>query len=185
MNKQILVVYKSVTGFTKQYAQWIAEELDCSILDFKEVSAKTLSEYKVIIFGGRFHAGFVDGLKKTKEIFEKSSATRLIVFATGAPPDTETAMIEEAWKNNFTPDESKRISHFYMQSGLRYKKMPLGDKLMLKAFSAMVKRKKDKTEYEKAMERALENSYDLSSKEYIKPLIACAIDEKNSPATGG
>lgn len=28
MNRQILVTYKSVTGFTQQYAQWIAEELD-------------------------------------------------------------------------------------------------------------------------------------------------------------
>lgn len=34
-----------------------------------------------------------------------------------------------------------------MQSGLRYEKMPLGDKLMMKAFAAMVTRKKDKSEY--------------------------------------
>ena len=63
MNKQILVVYKSVTGFTKQYAEWIAEKLNCSAVELKKVSAETMSEYKTIIFGGRFHAGFVDGLK--------------------------------------------------------------------------------------------------------------------------
>ena len=39
MNKQILVVYKSVTGFTKQYAEWIAEKLNCSAVELKKVSA--------------------------------------------------------------------------------------------------------------------------------------------------
>lgn len=36
MNKQILVVYKSVTGFTKQYAEWIAEKLNCSAVELKK-----------------------------------------------------------------------------------------------------------------------------------------------------
>ncbi len=178
MNKQILVTYKSVTGFTKQYAQWIAEEVDCEVMDLKEVSAKTMSEYDMIIFGGRFHAGFVDGLKKAKDLFKESNAHRMIVFATGATPNTVADMIEEVWKNNFTSEELIHIPHFYMQGGLRYEKMPLGDKLMMKAFAAMVKRKKDKSEYEKAMEQALGSSYDLSSREYIKPLVSNIINGK-------
>ena len=172
MNNQILVTYKSVTGFTKQYAKWIAEELDCTMMEWKDVSAKTMSEYDTVIFGGRFHAGFVDGLKKAKEIFTESTAAKLIVFATGATPHTATEMIEEAWKNNLTADELEKLPRFYMQSGLRYDKMPFGDKLMMKVFAAMVKRKKEKSEYEKAMEKALGHSYDLSSKEYIKPLVS-------------
>lgn len=175
MNKQNLVIYKSVTGFTKQYAKWIAEELDCGVMDLKEVSAKAMSEYNTIVFGGRFHAGSVDGLKKAKELFRESTATKFVVFATGATPNTAAEMIEAAWKNNFASDELKRIPHFYMQSGLRYGKMPFGDKLMMKVFAAMVKRKKDKSDYETAMAQALGNSYDLSSKEYIKPLISYVI----------
>ncbi len=172
MNKQILVIYKSVTSFTKQYAKWIAEELDCGVMDLKEVSAKTMSEYNTVVFGGRLHAGSVDGLKKAKKLFGESTATRFVVFATGATPNTAAEMIEAEWKNNFAPDEMKRIPRFYMQSGLRYDKMPFGDKLMMKVFAAMVKRKKDKGDYETAMAQALGNSYDLSSKEYIEPLVS-------------
>lgn len=172
MNKQILVTYKSVTGFTKQYAQWIAEELDCEIMDLKTVSAKKMSEYDAVIFGGRLHAGFVDGLKKVKQLFGESHAAKLVVFATGATPNTALEIIEESWKNNFTPEELERIPHFYMQSGLRYEKMPFGDKLMMKVFAVMVNRKKNKGEYEKAMEQALTDSYDLSSREYIAPLVS-------------
>lgn len=172
MNKQILVTYKSITGFTKQYAEWIAEKLDCTIMELKDVSAKTMSGYDTVIFGGRFHAGSVDGLKKAKEIFTESTAAELIVFATGATPHTATELIQDAWKNNLTSDELEKLPHFYMQSGLRYDKMPFGDKLMMKVFAAMVKRKKEKSEYETAMAQVLGNSYDLSSKEYIQPLIS-------------
>jgi len=56
MNNQILVTYKSVTGFTKQYAKWIAEELDCTMMEWKDVSAKTMSEYDTVIFGGRLRS---------------------------------------------------------------------------------------------------------------------------------
>ena len=172
MSKQILVIYKSVTGFTKQYAKWIAEELDCDVMELRKISVKTMSEYDTIVFGGRFHAGFIDGLKKAKKLFSESTAANLVVFATGATPDTASEMIQNAWKNNFTSDELEHIPHFYMQSGLRYAKMPPGDKMMLKMFAAMVKRKKNKSEYEKALEQALDNSYDLSSREYIKPLVS-------------
>lgn len=173
MNHRLLVTYKSVTGFTRQYAELIAKELDCMVVDCKEVSAGTMSQYDTVIFGGRFHAGLIDGLKRTKKLFKKSKAATLIVFATGTTPNTEKDMIAAAWKNNFTPQELECIPHFYMQSGLRYDKMPLGDKIMMKVFAFMVKHKKDKSEYERAMEKALAGSYDSLSREFIVPLISC------------
>lgn len=178
MKKQVLVVYKSVTGFTKQYAQWISEDLHCEMVDLKEASAKMMSDYHTIIFGGRFHAGFIDGLKKAKTLFGESAAERLIVFGTGATSGTERDMIDEAWKNNFTPEELLQIPHFYMESGLRQEKMPLGDKLMLKIFAAMVKSKKEKTAYEQTMAQALGGSYDHSSREYIQPLVERVLQER-------
>ncbi len=172
MNQNILVVYKSKTGFTKKYAEMIGEELDCKTADLNNVTDSMMSEYDTIVFGGRFHAGFVDGLKKAKEYFKRSSAAKLVVFATGATPHAAKAMIEEAWKNNFTAGELESIPHFYMPSGLCYERMSLGDKLMMKVFVAMMKRKKNKNEDEKNISQAISHSYDISSKEYIMPLIS-------------
>lgn len=180
MNERTLIVYKSVTGFTKQYAQWIAEALHCEAVDLKEASSQKMSDYHIIIFGGRFHAGVVDGLKKAKTLFGESTAEKLIVFGTGATARTETDMIREAWKNNFTPEELSRIPHFYMESGLRQEKMPLGDKLMLKVFATMVKSKKEKTAYEEAMVQALGESFDHSSREQIQPLVEWVLQEEQA-----
>ncbi len=164
MSKKIMIVYKSVTGFTKEYAQMIAQELDCSLIDFKNVTAQMMSEVDIVIFGSRMHAGMVDGLKKAKQLFAQSKASQFIVFATGAMPNEEKDTIDEMWKNNFTSEELQQIPHFYMQGGLRYEKMPFFDKMMMK-------KKKNKNEKEQQLADIITTSYDISSKSYIMPLI--------------
>lgn len=49
---------------------------------------------------------------------------------------------------------------------------------MMKVFAAMVKRKKEKSEYEKEMLKALNTSYDHTSKEYIEPLADFVLGEE-------
>lgn len=177
MNRKVLIVYKSVTGFTRKYAELIAQELDGALLDLKKVSAETMSNYDIIIFGGRTYAGKVDGLKKAKEFFRQSKATKFIVYATGVIPNNMKDTIDEMWNNNLSSAEQLEIPHYYMQGGLRYEEMPLFDKWMIKSFGAMIKRKKDKNEYEIQIEKAISSSYDLSSKEFIMPLIAALESE--------
>lgn len=172
MDSKVLVFYKSVTGFTKQYAEMIAGEIDCTLMDLKDVTAEKISEYDIVVFGGRFHAGSVDGLKKAKGLVNKSKVKTFIVFATGAMPNSAEDTIEESWKNNFTSDELHSIPHFYMQGGLRYENMPLLDKLMMKGFAAMMKKNKDKNPYGNEIEQAISSSYDISSKTYIEPLVS-------------
>ena len=174
MNDRFLVAYKSVTGFTRQYAQWIGEELDCPVADLNDISAQDLEKCEIFIFGGRCHAGRVDGLKEAKRLFEKGGCKRLILFACGATPNTMEDMIAQAWEKNLTADELKSIPHFYMQGGLRYEDMPFGDRLMMRFFAAAVRGKRNKSPYEEAMVRAVGGSFDIASREYIKPLVTCA-----------
>ena len=63
---KILVAYKSKTAFTKRYAEMIAEEMQCSIMALKEVTAEVLSEYDVFVYGGGLYAGMINGLKQAK-----------------------------------------------------------------------------------------------------------------------
>ena len=66
MKQPILVTYRSVTGFTQQYAQWIAEALGGTCRPLADLSKDDMAAYGTVIFGGRFHAGSVDGLKQAK-----------------------------------------------------------------------------------------------------------------------
>ena len=178
MNSKILVCYKSVTGFTKQYAEMIADEIDCTLMNFKDVTLETISQYDTVVFGGRCYAGSVDGLKKAKELITKGDVKTFVVFATGATPNAAEEMIQSAWEKNFTPDELHNIPHFYMQGGLRYEKMPFIERLMMKIFAAVMKNKKDKTDADKEFEQVISNSYDISSKAYIEPLVSFLKERK-------
>ena len=132
-----------------------------------------MAAYGTVIFGGRFHAGSVDGLKQAKALAAACQVPRFLVFATGATPAAAQDQIAAAWAANLTPEEAAHIPHFYFPGGLRYEAMPLGDKLMMKAFSAMLRRKKNKTPDEQAMAEAITASYDLSAREHIAPLVDC------------
>ena len=172
MERKSIVIYKSSTGFTKKYAEMIAEELKCGLADYRTVTARMLAGCEVIIFGSRAHAGRIDGYRKIKELLPESSRHKLILFVTGATPNDAKDMIAEFWRQNLTAEELAGIPHFYMQGGLCYEKMSLPDRWMMKAFAFFMKKKKDKNEYEKKFEQAIARSYDISDQKYIAPLVA-------------
>ena len=156
MESNIIVIYKSKTGFTRKYAEMIAEELACTIADYKTVTTETMSKYNTVVYGSRSHAGRIDGFKKTKELFDKSDSKRFVVFATGATPNDAGDVIKDFWSQNLSADELENIPHFYMQSGLCYEKMSFLDKTMMKMVASMLKKKEDKNAQEKGFEQAID-----------------------------
>lgn len=168
---KVIVVYKSKTGFTKRYAEWISKELKCEISNYKNLNGFSLENYDFVIYGSRMYAGKVDGLKDMKKMFVNNEGAKLIVFATGATPCEVKDTIDTAWKANFSEQELEIIPHFYMQSGLNYEKMSIGDRLIMKLFAKILSSKKDKSKEDDGCQQAIVESHDISSKEYIEPLV--------------
>lgn len=177
MKQKILIIYKSSTGFTKRYTLLLTKRLGCAAIDFKHIMSVSLTDFDMIIFGTRAHAGSIDGLKKLRKILQRHQETVLnILFVTGAASAAEKETIDRLWKNNLTEDEISHLPHFYMPSGLCYEKMSLIDRLMMKGLSAMIKRKKNKTARDLAFEQQIADSFDISSEEYIEPLVAYILE---------
>ena len=109
-----IVIYKSKTGFTKKYAQWIAEDLSADILDVSKVTMSILTSYDTIIYGGSLYAGGIIGVKLIKENINKLKDKKVLVFATGASPARED-VINEVRNKNFTQEEQKYIKFFYLK----------------------------------------------------------------------
>lgn len=170
---KILITYISKTGFTKEYTDVIAKNIECDVIEFKHMSSAKMSEYDVIVFGSRAHAGTVDSLKKARTMYAESTAKEFIVFCTGAAPCEAEEIINEFWENNLSADELEQVPHFYMQSGLRYESMGFTDKTMMKIAAFMMSRQKEteKTDIDKGFEQAISHSYDISDEKYAMPLI--------------
>ncbi|MDO5400547.1 MAG: flavodoxin domain-containing protein [Eubacteriales bacterium] len=164
MKSNVIVVYKSTTGFTRQYAQAIAKALGGEAVSLK--NAGDLAGARVI-YGGRIIAGGVDGWKQ----FQKRCPRPAALFAVGALPADLEDTVKAVWKQNLTEAELAAIPHFYFQGGLRYDKMPLGEKLMMKAFAAMLAKKKDKSTYDQQAAAVMGHSYDCYNAAAIAPLV--------------
>lgn len=163
-----IVIYNSQTGFTKQYAQWIAQELQCDSISLQRINEIALSEFDTIIFGSWCHAGRIKKLNRVFDELKKDANKNYIVFAVGASPmnspDVEKTMEQNIPKNSI-------VKGFYFQGGLNYEKMNLSSRAMMKLFSSMLKKKKDATENEKKMAEMVSRSYDISDKRFIVPLV--------------
>lgn len=63
------------------------------------------------------------------------------------------------------------LQNMNMQGGFNYEKMGILDRMIMKTLSKILSRKKDKSSDEAGFEQAIGSSYDISSREYIAPLI--------------
>ncbi|MBQ9767113.1 MAG: flavodoxin [Lachnospiraceae bacterium] len=166
------IIYFSQTGFTKQYAEWLAEEVQGDCIAFAEAEKKDFSEYDAIVFGSWCHAGMIRKLSWFKERLPQWQDKKKLVFAVGACP-AENPEIGEALRKNFTDEEWAQVSVFYCPGGLRYEKMKAGSKIMMKMFAKMMAGKKNKTEGEKVMAELIAKSYDISDKKFVLPMAEC------------
>ena len=157
-----IVVYQSETGFTKKYAEWIAEELGCEAVPFKKVNETKLKDYDKVIYGGWLMGGAIVGVEKIKAMNLKD----VVVFATGASPAMEE-LVQAIRVQNHLED----VPFFYFESGINYEKMGFMKRSMLKMVRKNIMKKPDKTESDKFMEKALEKSYDNTNKVAINGLV--------------
>jgi len=167
-----IVIYNSQTGFTKRYAQWIAEAAGAECLELSEAKKKDLEPYGAIVFGGWACGGGIRKLGWFKGNLEKWAGKKLIVFCVGGSP-MESPDIGPALKRIFTDAEWEKVNVFYCPGGFNYEKMPPSSKLMMKLFVKALQAKKDRTEAEKEMAKMISSSYDISDRKYIAPILEC------------
>lgn len=167
-----VVIYNSQTGFTRRYAEWIAEAAGADCFALTEVKKKSMDEYDAIIFGGWACAGGISKLSWFKGNIDKWSGKKLIAFCVGGSP-IENPEIETALRQNFNEEEWDKVNVFYCPGGFNYEKMSAASKLMMKMFVKTLKAKKNKTEEEEVMVKMIASSYDISDKKYIEPILAC------------
>ena len=163
--KKTIVLYRSKTGFSKRYAEWIAEDLGCESRPIKGMKLDNLKDYKLVIYGAGVYAGMISGVGKIKNWMEKSPEKTWIVFATGATPHEE-GYEELVLKTNFRKGESKPAHFFYFLSGLNYEKMGFFNRVLMKFFSCMASKKNGTTQ------ATNHTSVGLANRHYIADLLS-------------
>ncbi|MBU3092847.1 flavodoxin domain-containing protein [Clostridium sp. CM028] len=171
---KVVVIYKSKTGFTKQYAEWIAEELSADIFDVSNVATNIVAAYDIVIYGGSLYAVGINGVKYITKNLDILKDKKVIIFATGASPSSQEA-IDEVRNTNFTPGEQKHIQFFYLRGGFNYSKLKPFDKVLMTLLKwkmqMKVKMKKDLTPDERGMLACYDKPVDFTRKKNIDKII--------------
>ena len=167
----IVVIYKSHTGFTKKYAEWLAEALKCDVMENRKMTVSKLDSYDTVILGGSIMAGMVSGADFFKKNFEQLKRKKLVVYACGMD-DLDQEGAEKIWNQNFTSDQLTNVKCFYCRGGLDFGKLKGIKKLMLKMMCKQFASKPVKSQSELDMLKAQEGPVDFTEKGNIQPIIA-------------
>ena len=176
-----LIIYTSQTGFTKRYAEWLAERMNGDLLELKDAQKKNMDffeDYDAICYGGWAMAG---SLVKAKWFLEKAPDWKnkhLAMFCVGGSPN-DNPDVDVFLQNALTEEQKKYIKVFYCQGGFNHEKMKAPYKLAMKMYVSFLRNKKDATEKEKAVAEIISSSYDISDIKYIEP-IALYLGEKDN-----
>lgn len=168
--KKSVVIYKSTSGFTKKYAQWIAQSLNCDLLDRKQADLKKILDYDIIIYGGNLHAVGISGVDIIRKNLPRLKEKTIVIFATGASP-SRPGISSEVLSRNFSSDEQNQITFFYFRGGFDYNKLDLVNKAIMTLMKWKIKSKKEWNSDEKGMMEAFSNPFDFTDKENLKELL--------------
>ena len=157
-----MVVYQSKTGFTGQYAMWIANGLNCEAVDIKQTTEKMIAEQEQVIFGGWLMGNMIRGLGS----LIKMNPRQLCVFAVGSTP-RDIADEQTIRKMNHL----EKVPFFYMPGGFRFEQLNFMTRTMLKMLNKTAAKKENKNPREQFMAMTLGTSFDYSDKKYTEPLL--------------
>lgn len=193
MDKTI-VIYKSKYGASKQYAQWIAEELECPAVSIDEVKKSDLKNYDKIIYGGGVQAGGIKELDKfmkwiksdlklldmyrsgkiTAEDLKSSGVCEkhIAIFAVGINLDNTEAR-QQLRDINFPKNYMKHLPCYYLPGEYHPENLQGADKAIMGMAKKMLmkKRASEVTEDDHKLLECLEKGCNLIDRERIRPLI--------------
>lgn len=165
-----IVIYNSQTGFTKRYAQWLAEMTEAQCVELKEAKKMDMSTFDNIVFGGWAMAGSITKVKWLIKNKAGWQGKKLVAFCVGASP-IENPEIDEFLAKTSAQEDFKGIKLFYLPGGLDYEKMTGASRTMMKMFVKMLDSNKNKTEKDLMQIKMMSSSYDISDKKYLEPIV--------------
>lgn len=155
----MIIVYESKTGFTKRYAEMLAEKTGLKAYHIKELTGANKSDE--ILFLGWMKAGKVQGLNKLNKNQVKAVCASGIERAVKSSEDAAIAR-----------NKIEGLPFFYLRGGcLPLKDLKGMDKILMSMFVKMLKGRKEKDEEIEESIRNIENGFNGVREENLDPVL--------------
>jgi len=169
-NKKVVVVYRSKSGYTKNYATWLSEKLKCDLLEGTKTKAKDLLGYDTIIYGAGLYAIGINGINLIINNYDLLKNKRLIVYTVGASPVREETT-QEVRKANIPVELSDKIQLFYLRGGFDYSRLTPFNKILMTLMKIKLKHTKNPDADTRGMLASYDHPLDFTNIKYIDPIL--------------
>lgn len=158
-----VIVFTSQTGFTRRYAEYIANRLDCPLVNLADNPRFDPEGYDAVVFCGWFHAASLKGADWARRAMAARPEISFAVVGVGATPMPCNLWPESehiaAFRRSFPEKDYPDLAFFYAQGGFDFDRLGLPDKLAMRLFFKM-QRKQAETDPQAAdMLRHMEPGY--------------------------
>ena len=169
------VLYRSKTGFTKKYAEWIAEDLSVDAHDLDDVRnlSELLQGIDTLVFGGGLYAIGINGLKKLLADESMRDIRNVFIFCTGLSIDSDEVQ-REIYENNIKDIDKLNIKLYYYRGGFDFKKLKRLDQLLMRILKLKIvlkKKRKALASDEVGMLAVFNRQVDFTDQKLIRKLV--------------
>ena len=173
--KKYIVIYTSKRGSTKQYAEWIAEDLGCEALPLSAAYGLDLHGYDCVIYGGWIRGSGIVDFDKFARMLDDEIMKHLLVYGVGFADETADNYAQ-VWGysiGKIDPKNERRVLMYIL--GGRYDPAAVGglDKFLMKTMRAVLLSGStpDAKSQANMMKDRIDKGYDLVKRENIASLV--------------
>ena len=167
-----IVIYKTKYGATKKYAEWIAEELGCDMVDAKKIKIDDILKYDTIVYGGGLYAEIINGVHMLTKNMDKLKDKKIAVFTTGLTPvDCRDYYDKMVIEKNFKLGVPENVKLFNYVGKMIVNELSLVHRTALKTLKKIMQGKENPTDMEKLLIELCDADGDFCDKEAIGELI--------------
>jgi menaquinone-dependent protoporphyrinogen IX oxidase len=184
MNKT-LIIYNSKYGYTKKYAQWLAEALNADICESENLKSKNLNDYAILLFGGSLYAGKNKASLLLVKHFEQIKDKKIVLFTVGmfdTGSEENIVAINKELNKAITPEIREKIKIFHLRGGIDCQNLTFPHKMMMKIAHTMLSKKpeNERTDADKDFLFLNGKKIDFSDRKMLDPVIQYVDELKNS-----
>jgi len=171
-----VVIYKSIYGATKKYAEWIAHEVKADVFLASQISRKKLSSYSTVIIGGGLYGNKISIFKTIIKYLKILMEKRVIIFTCGlTAPENESNRVRilEGLEKQIPKELLEKAKIFHLHGFITYSRLHLHHRFIMKMLKKALetKREEDLSIDEKHTLEALGQDHDFVDSESIKPIV--------------
>lgn len=140
-----ILFYRSQYGSTKQYAEWIQDELGCTMDSFDKMNSYEMADYDLIIMGESVYAGQMKSPKTLAKIVEKYPDKDYIFFMVGVADMEDEGNREKLYGDlaRTMGASVEKVDVFFFRGDLDYTKMGRVHKTMMWMLTKRLKSMKE------------------------------------------